>query len=133
MGKKSGKACTAVSPAAPKKAEDADVADPGKVAEIKAEQAKTKSGKYGSQKVKPHKPPETKEEKEQKKSWIDIKLVDQEGHPIPGREYKVILPDGQTAAEGTLDEKGYARVDGIEPGKCKIVFPGLDRSACKRK
>jgi len=133
MGKKSGKAGKAVPPAAPKKPEDADLADPGKMAEIKAEQAETKSGKYGSEKVKPHKPPETKEEKEKKKSWIEIKLLDKEGNPISGQKYKVILPDGETSAEGTLDNKGYARVDGLDPGKCKIIFPGLDKSSINRK
>ncbi len=120
-------AANAVAPAAPDKAEDADVADPGEVAEIKAEQIENKTGKYGSTKFKPHKPDEDK------KSWIDIKLLDKEGNPISGQKYKVILPDGETAAEGTLDDKGYARVDGLDPGKCKIIFPGLDKSSCNRK
>ncbi|NIP27277.1 MAG: hypothetical protein GWN67_13685 [Phycisphaerae bacterium] len=147
MGKKSGKAGKAVPPAAPKKPEDADVADPGKMAEIKAEQAKTKSGKYGSEKVKPHKPAQAggtatseqkagegkKEEKEEEKkdSWIEIELLDERNEPVPGEKYKITLPDGKTVAEGTLDEKGWARVEGFEKGECKVSFPNLDKDAWK--
>lgn len=133
MGKKSGKAGKAVAPAAPKKPEDADIADPGKMAEIKAEQAKTKSGKYGSAKVKPFKPP-TEEEKEEKKdelSWIEIEMVDEEDEPVPGEKYKITLPD-DSVAEGTLDEKGFARVGGFEKGTCKICFPDIDKEAWEK-
>jgi hypothetical protein len=132
VGKKSGKACTVVPPAAPDKAENADLADPGQVAEIKAEQTETKSGKYGSEKAKPYKPPQTKEEKAQKTSWIEIEMVDEEDQPVPGMAYRITLPDGETVAEGTLDEKGFARVDGIEPGTCQITFPDLDQDAWQK-
>lgn len=153
MGKKSGMAGNPVPPAAPKKPEDADVADPGQIAEIKAEQAKTKSGKYGSEKVKPFKPPaeeqeakviepgapgeqtagDEKEEKEEEKktSWIEIELVGEDGEPIPGEKYRITLPD-ETVAEGTLDDKGFARIEGIESGTCKITFPELDKDAWEK-
>jgi hypothetical protein len=147
MGKKSGKAGNAVPPAAPKKPEDADIADPGKVSEIKAEQSKTKSGKYGSQKVKPFKPPseeeeakvveegknQTKDEKEKEKkaSWIEIELVGEDDEGIPGEKYKITLPD-DSVAEGTLDEKGFARVEGFEKGTCKVSFPELDKEAWEK-
>ncbi len=78
-----------------------------------------------------HKEPTDEEEKE-KKSWIEIELVDEEGNPVPGERYKVILPDGQTVAEGTLDEKGFARISGIDPGTCKITFPNLDKDAWEK-
>ncbi|MEY2429493.1 MAG: hypothetical protein QOJ40_2378 [Verrucomicrobiota bacterium] len=132
MNKKSGTAGSAVSPSPPKAAEDADVADPGEVEKIKAEQRKAQTGKYGSVQVKPHKPPETKEEKEKKKSWIEIEMVDEDKQPIPGVNYKITLPDGETVAEGTLDEKGFARVEGFEPGTCKVSFPGLDQDAWEK-
>lgn len=125
---KSGSAGSAVSPADPAEAQEADVADPGKVEEIKAEQRQTKAGKYGSEKVKPFKPPETKEEKDKKKSWIEIELVDEQDNPVPGEKYKITVPD-DSVAEGTLDDKGFARVDGIDPGTCKISFPHLDKDA----
>ena len=113
-------------PAAPKQAAEADTADPGEVEKVKAEQIKTKSGKYGSKKVKPYKPPQTPEEKEKKKSWIEINLKDDKGKPIPGEPYELILPDGEVVASGTLDEKGFARVEGIEPGQAKVCFPNQE-------
>ena len=69
---------------------------------------------------------------EEKKSWIEIELVDEEDNPVPGERYKVTLPDGKTVAEGTLDEKGFARVEGIDPGTCKITFPNLDKDAWEK-
>jgi len=131
MSKKSGNAGSPVSPAAPDAAEDADIADPGKMAEIKAEQLKTKSGKYGSVQVKPFKPPSDDEEDSEEKHWIEIELVDEEGNPVPGEEYEIKMPDGETVDSGTLDEKGKARVEGIDPGTCKITFPKLDKDAWK--
>ncbi len=133
MNKKTGKRESELTPADPKAAEEADVADPGEVEKIKAEQRKTKTGKYGSEQIKPHKPPQTPEEKEKKTSWIEIELVDKKDKPVPGESYRVILPDGETAAEGTLDNKGFARVEGIEPGTCRITFPNLEKQAWKPK
>jgi len=128
MNPKSGKAGSSVDPTEPKKAEEADKADPGEVEQIKAEQLKKKSGKYGSEQTKPYKAPETKEEKEKKKAWIAVEMIDEEKNPVPGLRYKITLPD-DTVAEGTLDDKGYAKVEGIEPGSCKITFPDLDKEA----
>jgi hypothetical protein len=125
---KSGRAGSVVSPADVKAASEADEANPGKVLQVKAEQRKTQSGKYGSAKVNPHKPPKGKEEAKNKKNgWIEIELRDKAGKPVPGESYKIVLPDGETVAEGTLDEKGFARVEGFEPGTCTVSFPRLDR------
>ena len=63
----------------------------------------------------------------------DIEMVDEEGKPVAGEPYKVILPDGQTAAEGTLDNKGRAKVEGFDPGSCKVSFPNLDKDAWRKK
>ncbi len=68
------------------------------------------------------------ETKDEKKSWIKLKLVDEEGKPVPGELYKVTLPDGRVAS-GSLNEKGEAEVKGIDPGSCKITFPNLDKDA----
>jgi type VI secretion system secreted protein VgrG len=64
-----------------------------------------------------------------KKHWIEIELQDEEGNPIPGEAYKITLPDGSTLADRTLDEKGCACVDHIDPGTCQVSFPNLDQDA----
>ena len=70
-------------------------------------------------------------ENQTKKNWIAIRLRDERGDPVPGEFYRITLPDGSTLCEGTLDEKGFARVEGIDPGTCKVSFPRLDRDAWK--
>lgn len=126
MNPKSGKAVNPVKPRKPDKAEQADEADPGKVAQAKAEQAETQKGKYGQAKHKPHKKDDDGDEN--KTSWIELEMVNEEDEPVPGERYSIELPDG-TVAEGTLDNNGFARVDNIEPGSCKISFPELDKDA----
>ena len=101
---KSGNAGSVVSPTDPKDANEADKADPGEVDKVKAAQRQTQQGKYGTSKVKPFK----KDSK--KKSWIEIELVDEDKNPVPGEKYRITLPDGESVAEGSLDEKGFARV-----------------------
>jgi type VI secretion system secreted protein VgrG len=56
-------------------------------------------------------------------------MIDEANEPVTGMAYRVTLSDGETVAEGTLDEKGTARIEGIEPGNCKVTFPDLDKSA----
>lgn len=122
MNPRSGSAGSPVSPASPKEAQAADSADPGEVAEAKAEQIEKKEGKYGSTPVTPYTADPDKE------GWIEVELIDEEDQPVPGEKYKIELPDG-SVAEGTLDEKGLARIDGIDSGTCKITFPELDKEA----
>jgi type VI secretion system secreted protein VgrG len=59
-------------------------------------------------------------------------LLDQTGKPVPGEAYQIELPDGSTV-EGNLDSKGLARVDGIDPGNCKISFPNIDKKSWRKK
>ena len=128
---KSGTPCTLVTPVAPPQAQEADKANPGEMTQIKTEQRKTQSGKYGSVPIKAHKTSANDKDDETKKSWIEIELVDKKNKPVAGEPYRVTLADGTTVAEGTLDEKGLARVDGIDPGMCKVTFPNLEKQAWK--
>lgn len=120
---KSGTAGSPVAPAGPIEAHEADNADPGEVDELKREQQESGTGKYGEAQTTPHEPDEENE------SWIEIELIDEEDNPVPGERYRITMPDGETVASGTLDEKGFARVEGIESGTCKVTFPALDQDA----
>jgi type VI secretion system secreted protein VgrG len=138
-----GQAGSLVPPMKPKAADEADKADPGEMEKIKQQQIQQGTGKYGLVSLTPHKPPAPgqsgqsgqsgQQGAEEKTHWIEITLVDEDGKPVPGEEYKVTLPDGSTVASGTLDEKGKARVEGIDPGSCKVTFPNLDKDAWKPK
>lgn len=66
-----------------------------------------------------------------KKHWIEIALVDEKGKPVPGESYKIRLPNGEIVT-GNLDSRGLARIDGIDPGTCKVNFPDFDRKAWRR-
>ncbi|OAD18647.1 hypothetical protein THIOM_005748 [Candidatus Thiomargarita nelsonii] len=76
---------------------------------------------------------EPEEEEEEKKSWIEIELVGEDDQPVAGERYRITLPDGITVAQGTTDSKGLARITGIDPGTCQIMFPDLDKDAWEKK
>src|SRR4030095_13869414 len=59
------------------------------------------------------------------KTWVAIKLVDENDKPIPRAKYIIILPDG-TRKEDYLDDNGYAYFDELTPGVCDVAFPELD-------
>lgn len=122
---KSGTAGNAVSPATPDPAVAADDAVAGSVDQAQGSGITKTAGTYGSVKVKPYKNDPTK------KSWIEIKLVGEDKKPIPGEPYSITLPDGSVAS-GTLDDKGFARIEGIDPGTCQITFPNRDTDAWKK-
>jgi type VI secretion system secreted protein VgrG len=119
-------------PIDPMEAEIADNADPGSKAPTyknqRAQQTKLEQMKTNAPSHKP-----SSVQNKDKKSWIEIKLVDEDGVPVAGEEYLVTLPDGQTVASGTLDDKGKARVENIDPGNCKITFPRLDGRSWNKK
>jgi type VI secretion system secreted protein VgrG len=102
-----------VPPAPPEKPAEADNAEPGKKVELEKQSIERKRKKPG---------------KEKKKSWIELKLVDEENNPVPGQSYEVVEGDGTTHS-GTLDEKGKAHVKLKNPGSCQVSFPDLDQGA----
>jgi Rhs element Vgr protein len=73
-----------------------------------------------------------KDKTEKKLSWIEIELLDEASKPVAGEKYRIELPDG-TPREGMLDSSGRARIDGIEPGSCKVSFPDRDAKDWKKK
>jgi type VI secretion system secreted protein VgrG len=129
----SGQAGSPVSPLEPRDAEEADESDPAKMQQIKNEQKAEKKGKYGAAKAPAWKPEQAsqpgEERQEKQKSWIEIELKDEDDSPVPGEPYEITLPDGTHVARGTLDQNGFARVQGIDPGDCKVSFPRLDKGA----
>ena len=67
-----------------------------------------------------------------KKHWVEIVLLDQEGHPVTGVPYEITVPGG-TVVNGSTDGKGHGRVDGIDAGNCRITFPQLDKDVWKKR
>jgi hypothetical protein len=58
-------------------------------------------------------------------SWIEIELVDDQENPVGGIRYRAVLPDG-SVRQGSLDSRGRARLEEINPGECEISFPEVD-------
>jgi uncharacterized Zn-binding protein involved in type VI secretion len=59
--------------------------------------------------------------------WIEFRLTDTGGNPVPGQRFSVLDPAG-TERSGYLDDAGYARVSPVKAGQCKITFPDLGQS-----
>jgi type VI secretion system secreted protein VgrG len=139
----SGSPGSLVSPLTPTDATEASDADPGQTTSVSGQGGTpasmsltdippAKPGKQSPASDAPTHDPNSPENKT-KKNWIEIKLVDDAGKPVAGEPYRVTLPDGATVADGTLDEKGSARVEGIDPGNCQVTFPSRDKQAWKPK
>lgn len=130
----SGSPGSIVPPLDPLEAHIADNADPGSKAPTYKNQIKDLTPiEYKKLNAPTHKPSSvTDSSEEKKKSWIEIKLIDEDNEPVPGEEYLVTLPDGSTVASGTLDEKGFARVENVDPGSCKVTFPKRDGRSWKK-
>lgn len=62
---------------------------------------------------------------EKGKTWVEVRLVDEDGKPVGGQRYKIRLPDS-SLREGVLDDQGTVRFDGILPGQCTVSFTTVD-------
>jgi hypothetical protein len=58
------------------------------------------------------------------RDWMEIYFSKKDGTPIPNENYILHMPDG-TQRDGVLDEKGYAREEGIPPGIVRVEFPNF--------
>jgi len=130
----SGTAVSELSPTAPKA--PAEPLKPGTTALPKVMSAARRSAAAAApaaeavDSAQKHKP-ESAENKE-KKNWVEVHLVDESGANVPNEAVRVTLPDG-AIAEGTTNDQGKFRVDGIDPGNCTVTFPNLDQDAWKEK
>ena len=58
------------------------------------------------------------------KTWVEVRLIDEQDAPVVGAAYKVVLPDGSVMT-GTTDDNGAARFESIVPGNCQVSFPEI--------
>lgn len=57
--------------------------------------------------------------------WIELELVGPTGEAVGGEAYRVTTGKGKTI-EGSLDEKGFARVERVGKAPCQVSFPKVD-------
>ncbi|MBK7707913.1 MAG: hypothetical protein IPJ30_19730 [Acidobacteria bacterium] len=115
----------------PDEAEIADNAEPGSDAPTYKNQRRQTPPEMAPTYSKPWHNPKSPKNKD-KKSWVEVKLKDEHGKPMAGERYRVELPDNETIAEGTLDEKGKAKVTNIDPGNWVIFVPEDRRSGLEK-
>ena len=60
-------------------------------------------------------------------TWIEVWLVDADDVPVAGASYRIQLSDG-SCVEGSLDDKGKARFEGIPAGTCIVSFPEIHKT-----
>ena len=48
--------------------------------------------------------------------WIEVKLVDEDGEPMPREVYEIIDSEGKVYRRGQLDAEGFVREEGVEKG-----------------
>ena len=121
----SGSAGSLVSPNAAAAAAAALTAKPG--AEMAMSPLEEERGKAPPNDANAHDP--NSDENKDKTHYIEVELVDEAGKPVPGAAVKVTLPDGETVASGSTNEKGLYKVSNIDPGNCEIHFPDYDDAA----
>ena len=64
-------------------------------------------------------------------TWVEIKLIDDDGDPVPYEPYTITMAD-DTVVRGRLDKNGFARVSGIHtPGTCQISFTKIHEKCWK--
>lgn len=124
---KSSKNPSPVSPTAPVEPAPPGEGQTGQVSSATGSEGPQPPPTLAQQTVEPYSPPQTEEAQQENPSWIEIELVDLNDNPVPSEPYEVELPDGRMA-RGSLDHRGFARIEGIPAGTCKISFPNLDKN-----
>ena len=58
--------------------------------------------------------------------WLKIKLLDENGEPLPHAKYVIFKKDGTKFSEGNLDEDGFAEINSnVDMNMYTIEFPSL--------
>ncbi len=57
-------------------------------------------------------------------TFIEIELRDDNDVPVPNARYIIVAP-GNDTREGTTNQQGWARADGLIPGMCTVSFPDI--------
>jgi len=115
----------------PKEAREAITAEPGALEKWKAEAAKAADNAIDSVKAKGGGgsgegggDAAGQEENPKQLTWIGIELVDEtSGKPVPYARY--IAKVGSQMFDGTLDQDGKAKIEGIEDGSAEVQFPDI--------
>lgn len=61
-------------------------------------------------------------------TWVVIELEDDDGNPVADEPYELVTKTGKVI-KGSLDGNGYARIEGVDPGKVEISFPNQPQGA----
>jgi hypothetical protein len=85
---------------------------------------KSRQLKSAQQSTLSKKPPGAVQDCPKNNHWIEIQLQDDDGEPIPNEEY-ILVDSVDKEHKGTLDGNGFARIDGLKTGVCRVSFPKL--------
>lgn len=61
-------------------------------------------------------------------TWVEVRLIGEDGRPIAGMGYRFVAMDGVVHL-GVTDHDGVGRVDGIRGARGSFTFPTLDQDA----
>jgi hypothetical protein len=65
------------------------------------------------------------------KDWIEVELQDENGDALTNEPFELHLPDGSTQ-NGTLDDKGFARIEAVPPGPVEVVSSNYPSVSVKK-
>ncbi len=64
-------------------------------------------------------------EENEEDTWIEVRVIDEDGEPVSSMEYEIELSDGRVR-QGRTSELGILRYDGIPSGSCKVKLLGVE-------
>ncbi|WP_396586684.1 hypothetical protein [Bermanella sp. R86510] len=66
-------------------------------------------------------------------NMVEIELLDKDDNPEAGAKYHILDPNGKVLVKGTLDDNGYAMVDGLETEDVDVMFWAYEEGAISGK